>query len=253
MRVVITGAAGLIGGVLREGLSPEFEIAAVDIRKIDGADGAVADLAKGGRKVRRAFAGADVVVDLAAAPSVSTPWEHIYANNLRATINAFEAAREAGARRVVFASSNHVTGMYEQDDPYARIVRGDYAGLEPAAIPLITTAHPLRPDSPYGVGKAFGEATARYYSEQHGLSAVCLRIGTCKRSDRPENPREFATLITHHDLVALVQCAVNAPEELRFGIFYGVSGNTWRFWDIADAREQLGYEPRDDAERWRAG
>ncbi|MDX6414065.1 MAG: uronate dehydrogenase [Gaiellaceae bacterium] len=252
MRVVITGAAGLVGGVLREGLSSDLEIAAVDLRRIEGVESTVADMAKGGRKVTRAFRNADVVVDLAAAPSVSTPWEFVYRNNLRATINAFEAAREAGVGRVVFASSNHVTGMYEQDEPYARIVRGDYEGIDPGGVPLLTAAHAIRPDSPYGVSKAFGEATARYYSEEHDISAICLRIGSCKRSDRPENAREFATLITHADLVRLVESSIRAAEDLRFGIYYGVSDNKWRFWDIADAREELRYEPQDNAERWRA-
>lgn len=252
MRVVVTGAAGLIGGVLREGLSSDLEIAAVDVRGIEGVESTVADMAKGGRKVRRAFRNADVVVDLAAAPSVTTPWDFVYRNNVRATINAFEAAREAGVGRVVFASSNHVTGMYEQDEPYSSIVRGDYEGIDPRGVPLLTTAHAIRPDSPYGVGKAFGEATARYYSEEHDISALCLRIGSCKRSDRPENAREFATLITHTDLVRLVECCIRAADDLRFGIYYGVSDNKWRFWDITDAREELGYEPQDDAERWRA-
>jgi nucleoside-diphosphate-sugar epimerase len=251
VRVLITGAAGLIGGVLRDGLGAQFELAAVDEKRIPGVESTVADMAKGGRKVRRVFRGADVVVDLAAAPSVSTPWDHIYRNNIRATINAFEAAREAGVRRVVFASSNHVTGLYEQSEPYASIVRGDYEGLDPAEIPLLTTSDPIRPDSPYGIGKAFGEATARYYSETYGVSAFCLRIGTCNRSNQPENAREFATLITYADLVRLVECCIRAPDDVPFGIFYGVSDNTWRFWDIADAREQIGYEPQDDAERWR--
>jgi nucleoside-diphosphate-sugar epimerase len=251
VRVVITGAAGLIGGVLRNGLGSQYELAAVDVERIPGIESTVANMAKGGGKVWRAFRGAEVVVDLAAAPSISTPWDHIYGNNIRATINAFEAAREAGVRRVVFASSNHVTGLYEQSEPFASIVRGDYEGLDPAEVPLLTTSHPIRPDSPYGVGKAFGEATARYYAETHGMSALCLRIGTCKRSNRPENAREFATLITHEDLVGLVDRCIRAPDDVSFGIFYGVSDNTWRFWDIADAREQIGYEPHDDAERWR--
>ena len=252
VRVLITGAAGLVGGVLRKGLSSDLEITAVDVRRIAGVESTVADMAKGGRKVTRAFRDADVVVDLAAAPSVSTPWDFVYRNNLRATINAFEAAREAGVGRVVFASSNHVTGMYEQDDPYASIVRGDYEGIDPGGVRLLTTTDAIRPDSPYGVSKAFGEATARYYSEQHDISALCLRIGSCKRSDRPENAREFATLITHADLVRLVECCIRATDDLRFGIYYGVSDNRWRFWDIADAREDLGYQPRDNAEDWRA-
>ena len=126
-------------------------------------------------------------------------------------------------------------------------------GSIPLSIPLIGTDWPVRPDSPYGVGKAFSEAAARYYSDQYGISCICLRIGTVLAEDRPKLPRHYATLLTHGDLVRLVGCALRAPLELRYGVYYGVSANTWRFWDIANATEELGYEPQDDAERFRSG
>ena len=166
-------------------------------------------------------------------------------------MSAFEAARRHGVSRVIYASSNHVTGLYEQDEPYARIVRGEYGPLDPAAVPRITTMHASRPDGPYALGKIFGEATGRYYADEHGLSVICLRIGTCNRSGHPERPRHFATLLTHGDLIRLVVSAIEAPSDVRFGVFYGVSANTWRIWDISDARDELGYEPKDDAETWR--
>ena len=65
------------------------------------------------------------------------------------------------------------------------------------------------------------------------------------------NPRQFATLLTHRDLVGLIRCCLTAPDSVRFGVFYGVSANTWRFWDVDEARQIIGYEPEDDAERWR--
>lgn len=251
-RVLITGAAGLVGSVLREGLGAEHELSGVDAKRISGFPATVADMAKGGRRARKPFDGAEVVVDLAASPRISTPWDEVFRNNLRATINAFEAACDAGVRRLVFASSNHVTGLYEGDEPYSKIVRGDYDGLDPEAIPQLTTNHPVRPDSPYGIGKAFGEAAGRYYSETRGLSVICLRIGTCKRSNRPQSPRELATLLTHADLSHLVDRCIRAPEHVRFAVYYGVSANTWRFWEITDAREQIGYEPKENAEAWRS-
>ncbi len=154
-------------------------------------------------------------------------------------------------RKVVFASSNHVTGLYERDDPYAAIVAGRYAGLQPAAIPMITSAHPIRPDGYYGVGKAVGEALGRLYAEEHGLSVICLRIGTVNTADRPRDQRHFSTLLTHADLVQLVRCAIEAPDDVSFAVFYGVSSNTWRFWDIEEATAAIGYSPRDNAETWR--
>jgi uronate dehydrogenase len=142
--------------------------------------------------------------------------------------------------------------MYELDQPYASIVAGEYAGLDATSIPLITAEAPIRPDSPYGAGKAFFEAAARYYSERYEMSCICLRIGTVRADDRPREPRHYATLLSHTDLVRLVRCALEATSELAFGVYYGVSANTWRFWDIANAEVELGYEPQDDAERFRS-
>ena len=198
-----------------------------------------------------AFRGAQLVVDLAADPSADAPWWSVRANNMPATLNALEAAHRAGVRRLVFASSNHVTGTYEQDEPYASIVNGAYEGLDPAALRRVTVDDPIRPDGPYGVGKALGEAAGRMYAELHDLSVICLRIGTVNAEGRPRDRRQFATLLTHRDLVQLVERALEAPASERFGIFYGVSGNTWRIWDIDDARTRLGYEPRDDTEQFR--
>lgn len=238
-RVVITGAGGLVGGILTDGLRADFELRGIDAR--DGVD--LRDLGA----AERAFAGAEVVIDLAAKSSTRTSWQEVYANNLPATANALEAAQRAGVRRVIFASSNHVTGLYERDHPYSAIVAGEYDGLDPPSIPRITSAHPIRPDGPYGVGKAFGEAAGRFYADVYGLSVICLRIGTVNSENRPRNARERATLLTHRDLVHLVDACIRAPDELRFAIFYGVSANTWRFWEIGDATAAVGYAPRDDA------
>jgi UDP-glucose 4-epimerase len=204
------------------------------------------------RSLRKLFAGADAVIDLAAHASEKTPWEDVLRNNIPATTNAFEAARLAGVRRVLFASSGRVTGMYEHDDPYSRIIRGDLGGLDPATLPRITSSWPVRPDSPYAIGKAAGEAAARYYSDTFGLSIICLRIGTVNAQNAASKPRHCATLLTHGDLVRLVRAALSAPDELRFGIYYGVSRNTWRIWDIDDSERELGYMPQDDAETFRA-
>ena len=153
---------------------------------------------------------------------------------------------------MIFASSNSVTGWYEREEPYASIVAGRYDGLDPAAIPLLTTKLPVRPNSYYAIGKVFGEGACRFYSDRHGLSVICLRIGTVNRQNRPTNSRHFATLLTHRDLLHLVEQCIQAPQDLRFATFYGVSDNTWRFWDIADSRDAIGYQPQDDAESWRS-
>ena len=250
MRVLVTGAGGLIGGILWEGLSAEHSLRGVDLRR-DRARGIARGDVRKPRSLRGAFEDVEAVVDLAARPAVETPWREVQ-EDMRGRINVLEAARRHGVRRYVFASSNHVTGMYELDQPYASIVAGDYEGLDPAAVPLIAADWPIRPDSPYGVGKAFSEIASLHYSEQYRLSCICLRIGSVVREDRPRVPRQYATLLTHADLVRLVDGALRAPSTIRHGVYYGVSANRWRFWDLANAREELGFEPQDDAERFRS-
>ena len=249
-RVLITGASGLIGTVLGDALSDTYELSGVDLKPVPGLDSLVADMTDLDA-ILPAFRGIDVVIDLAANSSQDSSWDLVRDNNIPSTYNALEAARRAGVKRLIFTSSNHATGMYENDYPYSAIVAGRYGGISPAAIPLITTDVPIRPDGPYGIGKALGEAAARYYLDEFGLSVICLRIGTLNRESRPTVVREFATLLTHEDLVHLVQRCIEAPDNVRFAILYGVSDNTWRFWDISGARETVGYKPKDNAERWR--
>jgi nucleoside-diphosphate-sugar epimerase len=249
MRVLVTGASGLIGSILWEGLAGEHALRGIDLRRDTARGIDRADIRKP-RSLRGAFEDIDTVVDLAARPSADLPWREVD-EDMRGRINVLEAARLRGIRRYVFASSNHVTGLYERDQPYASIVTGEYGGLDPTSIPMIAADWPVRPDSPYGTGKAFGEIASRYYTEQYGISCICLRMGTVRADDRPRVPRHYATLLTHADLVRLVDCAIRAPRELRHGIYYGVSANRWRFWDLANAEEQLGFKPHDDAERLR--
>ena len=248
-KILITGAAGLIGGILRESLADRYTLSTLDVRPLEGdhLQGSMTDL----DAIQPAFEGKDVVIDLAAHAPSATPWDRVYENNVPSTFNAFEAAHRAGVGRIIFASSNHATGMYEHDHPYSEIGAGNYEGLDPSQIPLIDTRMPVRPDGPYGIVKAFGEATGRYYSDMFGLSVICLRIGTLNSSSRPEGQRNFATLLTHGDALHLFERCIQAPEAVRFAIFYGVSNNRWRFWDISDSRKSIGYEPRDDAEQWR--
>jgi uronate dehydrogenase len=245
--VVITGAGGIIGRILRTGLEAEYAIRGLDVATGPGVD-VVTDMRKF-KRIKDAFAGAEAVVDLAVSNNDDS-WEMVR-SNLSMTLNALEAARQAGAKRVVFASSNHVTGVYQQDEPYASIAAGRCDGLDIESIPRLGTDAPIRPDSLYALSKAAGEAAARFYADAHGLSVICLRVGHVNLEDRPKRPIHFATLLTHRDLVQLVRCSLAAPATLRFGIFYGVSANTWRIWDIDNARAELGYEPIDNAEIFR--
>jgi uronate dehydrogenase len=249
-RILITGARGSIGDILQRHLSDRHTVVGLDRRRSreHGLHGLNLERLRASNTL---FAGIDVVIDLAAAPALDTSWRRVWRSNLRITMNVLEAARAHEVPRYIFASSNHVTGMYERDEPYASIVAGRYDGLVPGGFDLIDATAPSRPDSPYAVGKMFGEGAARYYSDVFGLSAICLRLGTVRRDDRPSAPRHFATLLTHRDLIRLVESAVEAPDDLRFGVYYGVSNNKWRYWSISEAQADLGYTPTDDAESFR--
>jgi nucleoside-diphosphate-sugar epimerase len=250
MNVLITGAAGLVGTLLREHLDDEFDIRSLDVRRSRGirrVDTTRFDA------VSKELEGADAVIHLAGIGDASASWDAVTSNNLRGTATVLEAARRHGVRRVIVASSNRVTGLYERDEPYASIVRGAYGGLDPGRIPLIGPDWPVRPDSPYGMSKALGEAACRTYTACYGTSTICLRLGTVNRVDRPTRAREFATLLSHSDLIGLFTAALRADEAVRHGTYYGVSSNTWRIWDVADATTELGFVPLDDAERFRTG
>jgi nucleoside-diphosphate-sugar epimerase len=245
----VTGAAGLIGGIVMDALSGQCEVRGLDHRRGSDVDW-IRDMTKL-RRIQPAFDGMDAVVDLAADSSASASWSSVLRNNVPATVNAFEAARRAGIRRIIVASSNHVVGGYEDDEPYASVLAGRYDSVDPSTLTRLTAAAPIRPDGPYGAGKAMVEAAARYYADEYELSVICLRIGTVNHENRPTSTRHFATFLSHRDLGSLVRCCLAAPDDLRFGIFYGVSANTWRIWDVEHAVAAIGYRPQDDAETWR--
>jgi nucleoside-diphosphate-sugar epimerase len=251
--VVITGSGGRIGVILRQALAGAYTLRGIDRVPTPGmADALVASLSDLDA-IRPAFEGADAVVHLAADPR-HTPdiwWDTLIPDNVVATANVYEAARRGGVRRVVFFSSMHVCGMYETDPPWSRIASGDYGGLDPAAVPLVTADMPARPDGPYAVSKIFGEALGQYYAEAHGMEVVVVRLGTVGRDDRPgRDARSFVSWLSHRDLADLTARALDAPR-VRYEVVFGSSDNTWKIYDTLRARTVLGYAPRDNAERFR--
>jgi uronate dehydrogenase len=224
-RVLLTGAAGRIGSCLRDGLRPLVdELVCTDLVAADDSF-VVADLADFAA-VTAAVDGVDAIVHLGAIPS-EAPFADLLGPNVVGTYNLFEAARRARVRRVVFASSNHATGFY----PVEQRLRGD---------------EPVRPDTLYGVTKAYGEALGRLYADKFGLEVVCVRIGTF--ADEPRDARSLATWLSPGDAVRLFAACLGAPD-VHFRIVYGISANRDAFWDLGPARE-LGYEPQDDAARF---
>lgn len=251
--VVVTGSGGRIGVILRQALAGKYSLRGVDRVPTPGLAGALVAGLTDLDAILPAFKGADAVLHLAADPR-HTPdiwWDTLMPDNVVATANVYEAARQGGVRRVVFFSSMHVCGMYETDPPWSRIATGDYAGLDPAAVPLVTADMPARPDGPYAVSKIFGEALGRYYAEAHGMEVVVVRLGTVGRDDRPgRDARSFVSWLSHRDLAHLTERALDAPG-VKHEVVFGASDNTWKIYDTLRARTVLGYAPRDNAERFR--
>lgn len=251
--LVVTGSGGRIGVILRRALAGTYRLRGIDrVPTPDMPDAVVASLTDLDA-ILAVFKGADAVVHLAADPR-HTPeiwWDTLIPDNVVATANVYEAARLGGVKRVVFFSSMHVCGMYENDPPWSRIATGDYAGLDPATVPLVTAEMPTRPDGPYAVSKIFGEALGQYYAEAHGMEVVVVRLGTVGRDDRPgRDARSFVSWLSHRDLAALTARALAAPE-VSYEVVFGASDNTWKIYDTPRARRVLGYAPLDNAERFR--
>lgn len=241
LRILITGINGTIGKVLRAALQDDHDLYGLDrvsplSDRISSAN--VAEYEQVARVVQQ-FSPLDCIIHLAADASVTASWESVLVANIIGARNVFEAAREFQVRRVIFASSNHVTGAYEGFEPNLHL----HTQTEPQKI---STQDPIRPDSDYGVSKAFGEAVARYYCARWGVEAICLRIGAVLANDDPASNTHLRKVwLSHRDLVQLVEKSLNA--NVTFGIYYGVSNNRGAFWDLTNAKAELGYEPVDDA------
>jgi nucleoside-diphosphate-sugar epimerase len=241
LRVLITGINGLIGGILQAGLSENHDVHGLDeagpfSERVLSAD--IADY-KQVAQVVEGFSPLDAIIHLAGNPSPDAGWEDVLNANIIGTRNLFEAAREFRVPRVVYASSNHVTGRYEE-------IESNYFLHRQTEPVKISTSDPVRPDSDYGVSKAFGEAMARYYCARWGVEAICLRIGAVLQDDDPTtDARNLRIWLSHRDLVQLVEKSLvtNVP----FGIYYGISNNKGAFYDIMNARHELGFVPVDDA------
>jgi len=249
-RILLTGGCGVIGTILKASLGEKYSITCLDTRKT-GAGCVLGDI-RNPADIDRYFENKDAVIHLAADSRMEADWNSVSELNIRGTFNVFEETRKHDVRKLVFASSNHVTGLYENDWPISSIVKGDFRGLDSKKIPMISHLSPPRSDSFYGVGKLFGEGLGQYFSHEYGMSIISVRIGTVRPYEwpRPSETRFFATWLSHRDLVQLFEKCVET-ESVSYDVFYGVSNNTWRFWDISHGKEVIGYDPQDNAESHR--
>ena len=231
-KILVTGAAGDVGTRLRKllkGVYPDMRLS--DIRKpadMSANEEFIAADLSDYAQVERITAGIDGIVHLG-GHSVEAAWETIHKSNIVGCYNVFETAYRAGVKRVVFASSNHAVGFYPRD----RKIGVDVT---------------VRPDSRYGVSKAFGEALGALYADKHGLRVTCIRIGNV--NDKPLDMRRLSIWIKPEDLAQLIRIGLEHPD-IRFEIFYGSSNNEAGWWDNSNAK-RFGYRPQFRSEDFRA-
>ncbi|MFD9032477.1 NAD-dependent epimerase/dehydratase family protein [Streptomyces sp. NPDC059567] len=227
--VLLTGAAGGVGTLMRA-LLPAYgyELRLLDLAPVDGAPDAIVADVTDRKALREAVRGVDAIIHLAGI-SLESTFEKVLAANITGLHHLYEAAREEGVGRIVFASSNHAVGF----TPHPR---GDE--------PLVPVDTPHRPDTFYGLSKCFGEDLAQFYWDQHGLETVSVRIGSC--FPEPTSVRMLSMWLSPADGARLFHAALTA-EHVGHTVVYGSSANTRLWWDLSTARA-LGYEPQDDSE-----
>ncbi len=231
-RLLLTGAAGGLGRELRPRLKSRCHVLRVsDLGNLGNASAGEEVMPaqlQDRPAVFKLLEGVDAVVHLGGI-STEQPFDDIVQANIIGAYNLYEGARIHGTRRIVFASSNHVTGFYRQDE-------------------VIDATMPVRPDGYYGLSKAFGENLARFYFDRYGIETVCLRIGSS--FPEPRDRRMLATWMSYDDLERLVVASLSSPV-VGYSVIYGMSDNHHTWWDNTPAKH-IGYRPQDSSEPFRA-
>jgi len=225
--ILFTGAAGGVAGMIRPLLRTRYRLRLSDRRAVEdpAANEEVGRADLGDMTaLRAAVQGVDGIVHLGGY-SLEAEWKTILAANIDGTYNLFEAARLEGVKRIIFASSNHAVGFY----PRAETIPVDVS---------------VRPDSRYGVSKAFGEALGSLYAYKYGAEVLSIRIGHIL--PKPRTVRDLSIWLSPRDLCQLIGIGLEAPG-IRHEIVYGMSDNRRAWWDNGNAI-RLGYRPEDRAD-----
>ena len=235
-KILITGAAGLVGSALRKHLRDRYDFRLLfhhTIPEVEPEDEVVVSELADFECMVEIGEGVDVIAHLGIAkPGPSAPRSRynqmVLETDIGGTYNIFESARINRVPTVIYASSNSATAGYERDGIFT------------------TPDMPVRPGNMYGVSKAFGEALGRHYHEVYGMSAYCIRIGNFPNTDEVNQEYEpgMNRWLSARDMAELTACCIEAPHP-QFGIFYGVSKGAERKWDISNAKELVGWEPQD--------
>jgi uronate dehydrogenase len=232
-RILLTGAAGGLGRALRRRLASNCAVLRLSDIAPPPADLApheewhTVDLADRAAVLHMA-ADVGAIVHMGGV-SVERPFDEILPANIVGVYNLYEAARKQGVKRVLFASSNHVTGFYKQSE-------------------TIDAAAPPRPDGMYGISKAFGEDLSRFYFDRHGIETACLRIGSS--FPEPKDRRMLASWLSYDDLHRLITACLSTPV-LGHSTVFGMSNNAVTWWDNRLA-QHVGFVAQDSSDAFRS-
>ena len=173
--------------------------------------------------------GVDAIVHLAGVPDPTAEFVEVLPANILSTTYLLEAAKQAGVKRFVFASSAQTVEGYPVDRQ-------------------ITSTTTVAPANLYGVSKCYGEALCSFYATRHNMTCISLRIGAFEPKDGPplETKRDLSAWLSHEDAVHLIDRAINADIQGSF-IAHGISNNRFKRLDLTETRKFLGYDPKDDA------
>lgn len=231
-RVVVTGAAGGVAGLLLPGLAGRYQLRLTDLTAspvgLTGAKFMTGDLTDPAFAAE-VTAGADAVIHLAANPDPKATWDELVDPNIRAAATLLDAAAAHDIGKIVIASSAHVMGQYA----FARKL-------------FIEPTWPPAPCCAYGATKAFVEALARTHAYQRKCSIICLRLGAT--TETPPANSALGSWLAPSDLRHLIVQSLET--DVRFGIYHGVSANTRQEWQISNAAREIGYEPTEDSEKY---
>jgi nucleoside-diphosphate-sugar epimerase len=245
-KILVTGMSGLIGGMVGRHLaSLGHDVTALNRQPVDGFKTTQASISDYDA-IRPAFDGIHTVVHLAAylGPDDQSQLDI----NIAGTYNVFKASGEAGVKRVVFGSSGATMMAAEQHEPIKSMIEARLDDI-PSPRPVMMHTDPPWPNGLYGVAKVAGEAMGRLFAENHG-SAIAARIGRVRPEDRPANVREAAVHFSHRDVLQFFEKCVDAPDSVKWDVFYGVSDNFTRFRDLTHSTEVIGYIPQDGIKGW---
>jgi nucleoside-diphosphate-sugar epimerase len=263
VKVLVTGAYGLIGnivfahlatqpsryetyGMVRR-LQPSARAAIMTYTELPVDKLRIAELTDAAA-LQQALTGIDVVVHLAGDPDGRQGWESVLNSNIIGAHNLFEAGRICGVKRLIYASTNQVIFGYMNRDTRQSVFQRESNQALPDDFPRINHTQSTRPLNEYACSKVFGEALAHMYSQVHGMSCICLRIGWVTSDDRVPYPRTRAIWCSQRDVIQLIECSINAPDTVRFDIFFGHSDNANNLVDISHAADVIGYRPLDHGE-----